>query len=282
MTLAQLAGQYAQTSARALQLAKLAAEKAPSDPYILLAAYQLHVQLGRDDEVDPGWLQRACALSSADQGPVWSVNFQDVVTKVIPKRRDHLRDVEQKWLNGELPTSVAANEMNISLARLLLHIPDREANELDGRNRGILPIITGGRNPVELQQDWTIGLDVTSIMVLAYLGLLETAISAFPHIKLSPDIMEFLLHERDRARFHQPSRITAAKRVRDLQNQGRLRVADNLADPPRLFPKRSAPNWPHSCTEQDMATARSFVFSRSRKSPPWLRKNKRTQGNMTT
>lgn len=235
MTLAQLAGQYAQTSARALQLAKLAAEKAPSDPYILLAAYQLHVQLGRDDEVDPGWLQRAYALSSADQGPVWSVNLQDVVTKVIPKRRDHLRDVEQKWLNGELPTSVAANEMNISLARLLLHIPDWDANELDGRNRGILPIIAGGRNPVELQQDWTIGLDVTSIMVLAYLGLLETAIGAFPHVKLSPDIMEFLLHERDKARFHQPSRIEAAKRVRDLQNQGRLRVADNVTAPPRAI-----------------------------------------------
>ena len=172
MTLAHLASQHDQTSVRALELAKLAAEKAPDDPHMLMAAYQLHVQLGRDDEVDPAWLQRAYALSSADQGPVWSMNLQDIVTEWIPKRRDHLREVEQKWLNGEIPMSVAAGEMNISFARLLLHIPDQNATELDGRRRGILPIVTGGRNPVELQQDWTIGLDVTSIMILSYLGLL--------------------------------------------------------------------------------------------------------------
>ena len=235
MTLAHLASQHDQTSARAIQLAKLAAEKAPDDPHMLIAAYRLHVQLGRDDEVDPAWLQRAYALSSADQGPVWSMNPQDIVTEWIPKRRDHLREVEQKWLNGEIPTSVAAGRFNMPLARLLLQLPDQNTNELDGRSRGILPIITGGRNPVEFQQDWTIGLDVTSIMVLTYLNLLGTALEAFHHIKLSPDIMEFLLRERDEVRFHQPSRIVAARRVRDLQNQGRLRVADSLAEPPEAI-----------------------------------------------
>ena len=235
MTLAQLAGQHAQTSARALQLAKLAAEKAPDDPHMLMAAYRLHVQLGRDDEADPDWLKRAYELSSAEQGPLWSMNLQDIVTEWIPKRRDHLREVKQKWLNGEIPMSVAAGEMNISLARLLLQLPDQNTNELDGRSRGILPIVTGGRNPVEFQQDWTIGLDVTSIMVLTYLNLLGTALEAFHHIKLSPDIMEFLLRERDEVRFHQPSRIVAARRVRDLQNQGRLRVADSLAEPPEAI-----------------------------------------------
>ena len=97
------------------------------------------------------------------------------------------------------------------LARLLLHIPDQNTAEPDGRRRGVLPIVTGGRNPVELRQDWTIGLDVTSIMILSHIGLLEMAIESFHHVKLSPDIMEFLLHERDQVRFHQPSRIAAAK-----------------------------------------------------------------------
>ena len=220
---------------RALELAKLAAEKAPDDPHMLMAAYRLHVQLGRDDEVDPAWLQRAYALSSADQGPVWSMNLRDVITEWMPKRRDHLEEVERKWLSGEIPISLAVGVMNVSLARLLLHIPDQNTVELDGRRRGILPIVTGGRNPVELQQDWTIGLDVTSIMILSYLGLLETAIEAFHHVKLSPDIMEFLLRERDEVRFHQPSRIAAARQVRDLQNQGRLRVADGAAELPKAL-----------------------------------------------
>ena len=235
MILAQLASQHGQTSTHALQLAKLAAEKAPDDPHMLLAAYRLHIQLGRDDEVDPGWLQRAYDLSSTDQGPVWSMNLQDVVTEWVPKRRDHLEEVERKWLSGEIPMSLAISEMNISFARLLLHIPDQNAVELDGRRRGILPIVTGGRNPVELQQDWTIGLDVTSIMILSYLGLLETAIEAFHHIKLPPDIMEFLLHEKDQVRFHQPSRITAAKQIQELHSRNQLRSADNVAALPETI-----------------------------------------------
>ena len=235
MILAQLAGQQGLKPVHALQLAKLAAEKAANDPHILMAAYHLHVQLGHEADADPDWLKRACDLSSADQGPIWSMNLQDVVTKWIPERRDHLREIEQKWLNGEIPVGVAVDGMNLSLARLLLHISDQNANELDGRCRGILPIVSGGRNPVELQQDWTIGLDVTSIMILSYFGLLETAIEAFHHIKLSPDIMEFLLRERDEVRFHQPSRIAAAKRVRDLKNQGRLRAADDVAEPPKAL-----------------------------------------------
>ena len=233
MTLAQLAGRQGLTPDRALQFAKLAAQKAPNDPRILMAAHWLHFHLGRDGEADPDWLKRASELSSPDQGPLWSMNLRDVITEWMPKRRDHLEEVERKWLSGEIPMGLAAGEMNISFAHLLLHIPDQNAAELDGRRRRILPIVTGGRNPVELQQDWTIGLDVTSIMILSYLGLLETAVEAFHHVKLSPDIMEFLLHERDKVRFHQPSRIAAAQRVRDLQNQGRLRVADNLAEPPK-------------------------------------------------
>ncbi len=131
--------------------------------------------------------------------------------------------------------SLAAGVMNVSIAHLLLYIPDQNAVELDGRRRGVLPIVTGGRNPVELRQDWTIGLDATSIMILSHLGLLEMAIEAFHHVKLSPDIMEFLLHERDQVRFHQPSRIAAAREVRDLQNQGRLRAADGAAELPKAL-----------------------------------------------
>ena len=235
MTLAQLAGRQGLTPDRALQFAKLAAQKAPDDPRILMAAHWLYFQLGRDDEANPDWLKRASELSSPDQGPLWSMNLRDVITEWMPKRRDHLEGVQRKWLSGEIPMGLAAGEMNISFARLLLHIPDQNATELDGRRRGILPIVTGGRNPVELQQDWTIGVDVTSIMILSYLGLLETAVESFHHVKLSPDIMEFLLRERDEVRFHQPSRIAAARQVRDLQNQGRLRVADDAADLPKAL-----------------------------------------------
>ena len=120
-----------------------------------------------------------------------------------------------------------------SLLRLLLHVPNQNAIELDGLRRVILPVIAGGQSPIELQDDWTIGVDVTSIIVLDHLDLLETTVATFHHIELAPDIMEFLFRERDEVRFHQPFRLAAATRVRELQSRGQLRAADNLAAPPK-------------------------------------------------
>ena len=235
MYLAQFAGQQRQAPDRALQLAQLVAERAPDDPQMLMAAHWLYVQFGREDEADPDWLKRASELSSPDQGPLWPVKPQDVVTEWLPARRDHLREVEQKWLDGEMPTSVAAGRFNMPLVHFLLHIPDQNTAELDGRLRVMLPIMAGARAPIELQDNWTIGLDVTSIMVLAHLGFLEEAIEAFHHIKLSPDIMEGLFRDQNEARFHQPSRIAAARQVQELHSRDRLRAADNVIAPPRAI-----------------------------------------------
>ena len=231
ITLAQLAGQQSENAERALRFATLAAEQAPDNPQILAAAYSLHFQLGRDDQANPDWLMRAHARSSPDEGPLWSVSLQDLVAD-IPKRRNYLSEVERKWLHGEIPMSLAAGPFNVSMARLLLHISRNNAKQLDGRSRTMLPVITGGRNPVELQSEWTIGLDVSSIMILAYLNFLGDTLAAFHHIKFAPDVMEFLFLERDHVRFHQPSRISAAKQLQKLQNSGQIQAAQiSLSSP---------------------------------------------------
>ena len=232
MTLAQVAGQQTQDANRALQLARLAAEKAPDDPRILTSAYFWHFRLEREGEANPDWIGRASELSSADEGPLWRVTLRDLVTEWLPRRQEHLREVERKLFNGEIPISLAASGFNMSLGRLFLTVTGRNADEFDRRGRAMLPIIAGARKPVDSQEDWTIGLDVTSVMVLAYLGLLEPAIEAFHHTKLAPETLECLFLERDKARFHQPSRITLAKRMRELQVRGWLKAADHLARPP--------------------------------------------------
>ena len=229
---AHLAGQDGQMQDRALELAKLAVAKAPADPRILAAAYWQHFQLGYDDEADPSWLLQASELSSEGGGPIWRVDLRHFAKEWLPKRRDHLQEVERKWLDGEIPLSLAAGRFNVSLARLLLHVPRQSANEPDGRRRLVLPIISGARDPVDFLDSWTIGLDVTSVMVLSYLDLLETALEAFRHVKLAPDIMEHLFRERDEVRFHQPSRIADAKQVLEILGRGQLEVAEESARPP--------------------------------------------------
>lgn len=233
LSLAQIAAHQGQSPNRALTLAKLAAEKAPDDPHILAASYWLHFRHGRDEEVDPNWLSRAFELSSADSGPLWSVDFRTVVTKWIPERRERLIEIEAKWLSGEIPTGIAASLLNMPLTRLLIQIPEINADRTDRRMTGVVPVAFGGRLAVELKVDWTVGLDITSILVLHYLDFLESVFDVFQQVKLAPDVMLCLFQEQARVRFHQPSRVKDGQQVRTLCNQHRLRVAEGIEASPK-------------------------------------------------
>ena len=162
MSWAYLSGQEERQPDRALQLASLAADKAPDDPHILTAAYGLYFKLGRDSEADPKWLERAFELSSTEEGPLWRVHPKDAVNEWFPRRRSVLQEVGRQWLRGELPVSIAAAISNVSLSHIYLHTSDRNAITLDGRQRVIVPTIAGVRAEVELKEGQTIGLDVTS------------------------------------------------------------------------------------------------------------------------
>ena len=233
LRLAQIAAHQSQRPNRALMLAKLAAEKDPDNPQVLVASHGLYFQHGRDEDADPKWLSRAFELSSADGGPLWSADFRTVVTKWMPERRERLIEIEAKWLSGEIPTGIAASLLNISLTHLLTQIPEINADRADRRMTGVVPVAFGGRPAVELKVDWTVGLDITSILVLHYLGFLESVFDVFQQIKLAPDVMLWLFQEQGRVRFHQPSRVKDGQQVRTLCNQHQLRVAEGIEALPK-------------------------------------------------
>ena len=228
VSLAYLAGRQGGSPDRALALARLAADKAPDNADILMATYQLHFQFGRDEDADPNWLGRAFELSSADEGPVWSADFRTVVTDWMPKRREQLLEIEQKWVAGEIPTGIAASLFNAPLARVFHQIPESNSEQLDYRRNTMVPIVSGGRTPVEMQEEWAVGLDISSIFVLHYLALLESTLHALGHVKLAHDTMVCLLQELDKVRFHQPSHVKDGQEVRSLYNRGRLHLCKSL------------------------------------------------------
>ena len=231
VTLAHHAGHHGGSPDRALALARLAAEKAPDNASVLIATYHLHFKFGHDEGADPNWLGRALELSSDDEGPVWSADFRTVVTDWMPKRREQLIEIEQKWIAGEIPTGMTASLFNVPLSRVLNQIPLSNTEQLDCRSNTTVPIVSGGRKTVQLQEDWALGLDISSIFILHYMGLLQEVLEAFKKIKLSPDIMVCLLQELDRVRFHQPSRVKDGQEVRSLYNRNRLRVCHDLYTP---------------------------------------------------
>lgn len=226
LNLALVAGRQGRSPDRALSFAKLAAEKAADDPRVLAVAFDLHFRLGRDKEADPEWLARAFEKSSADDGPVWSVDIRTVVTEWIPQRRERLAEIERRWLAGEIPTGIAATLFNMPLTRLLMQVPESNLNRFDQRRNTIVPVMFGGRQRVELEGEWVVGLDISSILVLHFLDLLEPIFDAFKEIKLAPDVMSWLLREQDKVLFHQPSQVSDAQRVQTLNQRGRLRVAN--------------------------------------------------------
>ena len=179
LTLAQVAGHQSHSPDRALALIKLAADKAPADPRVMSVALDLHFRLGRDEEVDPDWLTRAVRHSSTDDGPVWSMDLQTVVTEWMPKRQEQLAEIEQRWLAGKIPTAIASSMLNVPLTRLLIQVPESNAKLIDRRMSAIIPMVFGARPPVELQEDWAVGLDITSILVLHYLDLLDLVLDVF-------------------------------------------------------------------------------------------------------
>ena len=232
LSLAQIAARQGQSPNQALMLARLATEKSLDNPRVLAASYWLHFQHGRDEDADRNWLSRAFQLSSAEDGPLWSVDFRTLVTKWMPEQRERLTEIEAKWLGGEIPTGIAASLLNISLTRLLIQIPEINTGRADRRMTGVVPLVFGGRSAVELKVDWAVGLDITSILILHYLGFLESVFDVFQRVKLAPDVMLCLFQEQNRVRFHQPSRVRDGQQVRSLCNQQRLRVAEGIDTPP--------------------------------------------------
>ena len=127
---------------------------------------------------------------------------------------------------------MAAAVLHMPLSRILIDLPRRNAEQGDGRRRVIIPIVSGARQIIGLQPSWAVGLDVTSLMVLGFLGLLRNILNAFNSIVLAPETMVVLLNERRSVRFHQPSRINNAEEIRELIEKGQLRPVTSSTEPP--------------------------------------------------
>ena len=228
LQLAHLAAEGGASDERAIGLGRLAVERAGDDARILVGTYMLHVRLGQEDRVDPSWLSKAAAESSPTS-PVRPVALDALVGDVLPKRQAYLDEVTKQLAVGRLPISVAATQFHVPLMSVFFQAADENERVRDGRHRGILPIVSGSRGPVAIDGGWTVGLDLTSILLLKRLGLLGRALDTLGQVMLSPDVFTALFTERHMARFHQPSQIKKAHELETECDSGRIRCLSNQA-----------------------------------------------------
>ena len=189
-------------------------EKGKDDASILGIAYILATNAGWEDQEVSEWINRAATLSGED-GPLQKMTLKDVLAQK-PEWDRRESETWQMLSHGETPMFIAAYSLNKSLIDLMLFPTLANPSESDPRRRGIIPAYSGQRQPLSLDTSRQIGMDVTALLTLSFLDLLDETLDAFDKVHIPHSTLNWLLDEKQRVAFHQPSRIKDARQIRDL------------------------------------------------------------------
>ena len=199
-----------------------ATEKDPDNPGILAAAYFQASSAGWEQTpLVASWLNRAAQLSGND-GPLKTLSMQEL----IEKKPEWDKQAEFAWdqlRKGGIPTFAAGQLLNRSLLDFYLLPALANASEVDVRKRQIIFAYSGVRLPLSISQPKTLALDIAAIITLSQLGLLEKVLTRY-EIAVPHSTMGWLFQERQKATFHQPSRIKDATVIKQLIANGTLDV----------------------------------------------------------
>lgn len=210
---AQLALHLGSPHAKELMFA--AAIKGNDDAGVLAAAYFLASSAGWEDDADVvEWLHKAAALSG-DDGPIQKMALKDVLARK-PEWDRRESETWQLLSRGDIPMFLAAQSLNKSLIDLMLFPALANLSESDPRRRGAILAYSGKRQPMPLDTGGTVGMDATALLTLSFLNLLDKAFAAFDTVHLPHSTLRWLFEEKQKAAFHQPSRIRDAHQVLHL------------------------------------------------------------------
>lgn len=208
-------------SPHAKQLILAVADKGYDDAAALTSAYDLATKAGLEGELDAiKWLYRAFELSS-NNGPVQQMALKDIFDRKPAWDRQEAR-TWQLLSRGEIPMSLAAQSLNRSLIHLMLFPALANLSEPDPRRRGLIPAYSGKRQSTSFDVGGTVGMDVTTLLILSLLDILGPVLDAFDTVYVPHSTLGWLFQEKDRSTFHQPSRIQDAHQLRHLLATGAL------------------------------------------------------------
>ncbi len=224
--LAQASGQ-----GRLVEMIDAAVRKGGEDPNVLLGAYTLVLEEDLEERAKDAntWFRRALDLSGPD-GPVKQFELKDLLSQLTDWSA-FSKGVSGAVLRGEMPLFVAAAGLRTTLVDLVLGNLVRNASQNDSRK--CLPITTfsGRRDTSTIGNVQRLALDITSVMVLGWLGLLPRILNSFPEIVLPASTLCELFNGQGRIRRFQKSRLKRAEQIRELVARGQLKVLRAPASP---------------------------------------------------
>lgn len=204
-----------------------ALRKAPDDPNVNFAAYVMATERGeefRGQEAQAHeWFQKAIE-KSGPTGPVRSISMRELVDRA-PSWNEHADRVDQALRRAEVPLFVAAREVRRQLLHLTLGQILQNSDPDNSRTIQYPVFAFSGALPLrDLTTSRSVAFDVTALVTLDYLGLLEKALAHFERPVIAPRTLSMLFMERQFLKVQQPSEIAKAKRIQVLIASKRLGV----------------------------------------------------------
>lgn len=206
------------------QFRDAALRKAPDDPEINLAGYTLAIERGSEYQGSEAhtWFQKAI-VRSGPEGPVRSVSMREVIEQV-PDWNKHRETVDQMLRRGDVPFFIAAKAVRRQVIDLTLGQALRNTDANDRRIKYSVLAFSGAQPEIDIMQAKSVALDITAIITLDYIGLLEKVLERFDQIVIAPRTLSMLFLERQFLKFHQPSQMAKAQRLQALIAAGGLKV----------------------------------------------------------
>ena len=216
----QIAGHIG--AARGKELVQEAAARSGDDPAILAGCFHVASAAGWEDSIEVHrWMERAAELSDGD-GPVQVIPIEDI----FERKPDWERRESTAWdllEKGDTPVFVAGQHLNRSLLSLYLMPALNNLIEPDVRRRSMIYAFSGARGKAKVQPR-VVAMDATALITTEFLDLLDVCIEEFDSIVIPHCTLGWLLGEKARILFHQPSRVVAAHELRKMIADGHLRA----------------------------------------------------------
>ncbi len=209
----------------AVMLWQKAVEKAGDDSAVKAVAALQSFTLGVESKAVE-LLKALPALAESGNGQIKALNLEETIEFVRSSNEDAQKFVEL-YSKGFIPVHLLTGRLGWTLARVILETAaDNCAADFPSLRPPLL-IRHGGRSsqaPVPIAADQkVIFLDVTSVLLLHGLGLLELVEQCFETTVVSGNLAVALTSELDKLTHHQPSLLNSKRAVLALIDAGKLK-----------------------------------------------------------
>lgn len=219
---------------RAKELLAFVTDKFPDDPEVLASAYITATSLGWENEKSSSdWLNRAAMLSTEDDGPIHRTSFEEM-KEIMDAKREQNEKLFEAYLDNRVPISLFAEIQNRSLSDFYLIQPLQNTKINLAHRKSAIAAFHSSRVEMVIEST-SITVDVSSILIMGYLGLLDLFFKAFKKIEIPHSLMRWLYEEKQKVAFHQPSQIAKAKNFESLILDGYIHVTPlRMIEQPKL------------------------------------------------